>query len=95
MTRSARPVRRRAANAGSPIGATEPRAEAINLPLTETLHDRTGIRENGLSQAAGSQGGFVVPTETTDFIEGASCALLFGLLSWAVIGAMLYRLISS
>jgi hypothetical protein len=35
-----------------------------------------------------------MPSETTDFIAGASYALLFGLLSWAIIGATVYRLLS-
>jgi len=35
-----------------------------------------------------------MPSETTDFIQGAPYALLFGLLSWAIIGAMLYGLIT-
>jgi hypothetical protein len=34
-----------------------------------------------------------MPSETTDFVQGASYALMFGLLSWATIGAAVYGLI--
>jgi len=33
-------------------------------------------------------------SETADFVEGASYALLLGLLCWAAIGAAVYGLIS-
>jgi len=35
-----------------------------------------------------------MPSETTDFIEGASYAFLLGLLCWAAIGAPVYGLVS-
>ena len=35
-----------------------------------------------------------MPSETTDFVEGASYAVLLGLLCWAAIGAAVYGLIS-
>jgi hypothetical protein len=41
----------------------------------------------------GSQG-VVVASETTDFIVGASNALVLALLTWAIIGATIYRLAS-
>jgi hypothetical protein len=33
-------------------------------------------------------------SETTDFVEGASYALILGLLGWAAIGAAVYSLLS-
>ena len=35
-----------------------------------------------------------MPSETTDFVEGASYALLLGLLCWVAVGAAVYGLIS-
>jgi hypothetical protein len=35
-----------------------------------------------------------MPSETTDFVEGASYALMLGLLCWAAIGATAYGLMS-
>ena len=59
----------------------------VNLSFIDLDHkSRRDSRERPVT-AAGSQGWMAVSSEATDFVRGASYALLFGLLSWAIIGA--------
>ena len=69
-----------------------------NAPVVSLLF------KGGLAQSRQDSGAAIIgwriqgvrkmPSETTDFVEGASYALLLGLLCWAAIGAAVYGLIS-